>query len=161
MVEWRDIPSLPGYQASSDGEIRGPDGVIRKLQRQSRGYPLLVVSYMAHRLVCEAFHGPPCNGGLALHGPDHSRDNIRPDNLRWGSQQDNSDDMIEAGRAVFLKGEDHGRAILTWEHVRRVRELYDAGGMAKALWREFGQPLGIHYQAYYKMLTRKTWKDEL
>lgn len=157
-VEWRDIPSLPGYQASSEGEIRGPDKVVRKLQKHKKDYPLLVVSYAAHRLVCEAFHGPPINGGLALHGPDHDKSNIKPDNLRWGSYQDNTDDCIASGRAVFLKGEEHGRAILTQALVDTARERWNTGEMIKPLWRELGEPLGIKYQAFFKAVKGTTWR---
>ncbi len=160
-IEWRDIPSLPGYQASSEGEIRGPDKVIRKLQKHSKGYQFLVISYAAHRLVCEAFHGPPFEGAQALHGPDNTKTNIKPNNLRWGTPQDNVDDWKRDHLRVSPKGEDHGRAKLTWEVVRKTRMIFDNNPTKSAysLWQEVGQPLGIEYQAFYKMLTRKTWKE--
>lgn len=160
MEEWRDIPSLPGYQASSEGRIKGPGGKIRKLQTHPRsGYSVFLVSFQAHRLVCEAFHGkPPFEGAMALHGPDPSKGNITPGNLRWGTAQENSDDCVAAGRQNSPKGEDHGRAILTWDIVNMSRVEYDKGTLAKDVWRMYGEPIGVGYQGFYKMLRRKTWE---
>ncbi len=157
--EWRDIPSLPGYQASSLGRIKGPGGKIRSLQTHPRSqYKVFLVSFQAHRLVCEAFHGkPPFPGAMALHGPDPTKANIQPDNLRWGTAQENSDDCTLAGRQNPPKGEEHGRSLLTWDIVNESREAYDNGMGAKDVWRLFGEATGAGYQSFYKMLRRKTW----
>lgn len=160
-VIWKPIPRLPGFEASSLGEIKGPDGKIRKVNySHSSGYPFFIISFPVHRLICEAFHGlPPFQGAQVLHGPDHSKKNFKPDNLRWGTSQENSDDCITAGRANPPKGESHGRAVLNLEHVKEARRRYDQGESAKVIWRELAQAFDITYQAYYKMLTRKTWKE--
>lgn len=158
--EWKPIDRLPGYEASSLGRIRGPDGSVRKLQKQAKGYPMLMVSFVAHRLVCEAFHGPPpFPGAQALHGPDHNKNNILPENLRWGTSQENSDDTISSGRANFLKGEDHGRALITWDIVNAARVRNAAGEYVKAIWRDIGEPLGIGYAAFFKAVKGVTWKE--
>ena len=57
---------------------------------------------LGHRLVCEAFHGPPPEGKpLALHRNDMPGDN-RPENLYWGSLSDNQSDIL-------LNGNNYGR----------------------------------------------------
>ena len=50
-----------------------------------------------HRLVCEAFHGPPPEGKpLACH-KDGDTLNNRADNLYWGSPEDNMQDALRHG----------------------------------------------------------------
>lgn len=50
-----------------------------------------------HRLVAEAFHGPAPEGmPYACHGDNNPQNNV-PDNLRWGSPSDNSQDKWRHG----------------------------------------------------------------
>jgi hypothetical protein len=105
---WKDIPSLPGYQASDTGDIRrlayrdslgrAAGGNTVACTPNRRGY-LTVNAYvprrgryqpcLVHRLVCEAFHGPaPFGGAKALHYVNDLTRNT-PDNVRWGSQAQN------------------------------------------------------------------------
>ncbi len=51
-----------------------------------------------HRLVCEAFHGPPKPGQQTRH-LDSDSSNARADNLVWGSQSENEADKITVGRS--------------------------------------------------------------
>lgn len=116
--EWRDIASCPGYQASSLGRIRSLDRQIHRKdgrQRFSRGrvlrfsladrygrlYPFVNVPprgpTKVHLLVLEAFEGPhPADLPFGLHRDDDPLNN-RPANLYWGSQPDNSQDMVANG----------------------------------------------------------------
>jgi hypothetical protein len=42
-----------------------------------------------HRLICEAFHGPPpFEGAVVLHLDENALNN-KADNLRWGTQKEN------------------------------------------------------------------------
>lgn len=46
-------------------------------------------TYKVHRLVCEAFNGPPpFQGAVCMHLDEDYRNN-RPDNLAWGTQKEN------------------------------------------------------------------------
>lgn len=45
-------------------------------------------TYKVHRLVCEAFHGPPPDGADTLH-LDENPANNRPENLKWGTRKEN------------------------------------------------------------------------
>ena len=138
MIEWRPIPSLPGYTASSDGRIKrlaqlGADGrrlkeLILRQSVRADGYRIVSVLLTGerrygvvpvHRLVCEAFHGAaPRPDAMALHFPNGKDDNSAA-NLRWGTAQENTADAIRAG--TFVAGERHHRARLTESDVRQIR----------------------------------------
>jgi hypothetical protein len=104
---WRDVPSVPGILVSSEGRVMSaphrepmPNGG----QRTYGGRPHFGVwnkcdgrfivcvrgqSYKVHRLVAEAFHGPPpFEGAVAMHLDENAANN-RASNLRWGTQQEN------------------------------------------------------------------------
>lgn len=105
--EWRVVPSLPFYLASSDGRIMVVPflgEMPRGGTRQYGGLPQFGIwdketarfvtalrgkNYKVHRLVCEAFHGaPPFEGAVVMHIDENSANN-RPDNLKWGTQKEN------------------------------------------------------------------------
>lgn len=104
---WRLIPSLPGYVASSLGNVMRLPYVApmpRGGERAYGGEPwpgvwsptderfIIVVdgrTYKIARLVCEAFHGPaPAEKPICMHLDENSRNN-RADNLSWGTQREN------------------------------------------------------------------------
>ena len=138
MTEWRPIPSLPGYQASDEGEIRrlpyrdslgrAAGGLTLARTPNARGY-LTVNPFvparnryqpcLVHRLVCEAFHGPPpFAGAKALHWVNDLARNT-PDNVRWGSQAQNMWDKQVDGTQT--RGETHGPSRLNDAAVRIIR----------------------------------------
>lgn len=103
---WRDIPSLPEYEASNHGRVRRrpherpmPKGGVRTYggkpwfgawePRRAR-YIIQYRrrTYRVAALVCEAFHGPRPAGQVAMHINENSRIN-RPENLAWGTQKEN------------------------------------------------------------------------
>lgn len=104
---WRNIPSLPGVLASSEGRImmipyRGP--MPRGGERPYGGTPTFGVwnkadarfivtldghTYKVARLVAEAFHGhPPFRGAVVMHLDENAANN-RASNLCWGTQKEN------------------------------------------------------------------------
>jgi hypothetical protein len=59
------------------------------------------VTYKIHRLVAEAFHGPPpFDGAIAMHN-DENAANDRANNVRWGTQKKN---MSAPGYVEYCKG---------------------------------------------------------
>lgn len=110
---WKDVPSLPGVMASSDGEILFPPkhaplhqggfrrylpkptkGLERRAARDA-GHVYLGIHHRdfgnikIHRAVCEAFHGPaPFEGAVVIHLDENALNN-RPENLKWGTQKEN------------------------------------------------------------------------
>jgi hypothetical protein len=104
---WRDVPSVPGILASSEGRImyaphREP--MPYGGERSYGGQPTFGVwnktdarfiavirgtTYKISRLVAEAFLGPPAFDGAVVMHIDENAANNRPSNLRWGTQKEN------------------------------------------------------------------------
>ena len=124
--EWRPVRGFPGYEVSSLGRVRDLYG-LRKTSPDKDGYPRLHLrkdkkQYYrgVHRLVCEAFHGPPpFQGAQALHR-DGNKSNTSPDNLYWGTHKQNMLDMVKSG--THCRGERHPDAQLTAEQVSCIRK---------------------------------------
>lgn len=106
----REIPGIPGYLATSNGEIlsvesnwRGYGKRILRSHPNKDGYlrvRILIngrrIKKTVHGLVCSAFHGPN-PGGLQVRHKDGSRTNNRPENLCWGTAKENAQDRIAHG----------------------------------------------------------------
>ena len=106
--EWVPVSGYePYYEVSSDGRVRSiRRGRLLKPFTNKLGYQFVDLKApipgrkmaRVHRLVCEAFHGPAPEGKPnVLHG-DGDPANNRRENLRWGSQKDNSADTLRHGR---------------------------------------------------------------
>jgi hypothetical protein len=97
--EWRSIPSLPDYQASSDGLLRHRlhgaytatgghrryGGQEHRGQWDGRRYVLRYKgrTYRVARLICEAWHGPAPAPHARARLVDGNPRNLRPSNLVW------------------------------------------------------------------------------
>lgn len=152
--EWRTLRWLPGYEVSEDGDLRH---TFRKATRPAgyvlkgcycQGYRVYKLRngdgkriFKAHRLVCEAFHGPAPEGKPEVAHCDGNRANNHYTNLRWASRQENDRDRVDHG--TDPTGERNPRAILTWELVREIRSRFDGSrGQIAALAAEYGLSKG-------------------
>jgi len=103
--QWRPSPSLPEYEVSSWGRVRRvpykapmPGGGVRTYGgiphygQDANGRMIFTFrqkTYKVHRLICEAFNGPPPPGkNVCMHLDEDYRNN-RPENLKWGTQKEN------------------------------------------------------------------------
>jgi hypothetical protein len=146
-MDRRPIPDYPGYEIDRDGNFwsewdkrweKGSagckayrSGVWRRVNPSPHksGYIRVNLRHKsgkmkrgikAHILVCTAWHGPkPAKEFEVLHG-DSDRQNNRPDNLRWGTKEENGIDKAEAGSC---KGELNGSAKRTQEEIVRIKCL--------------------------------------
>lgn len=82
---------------------------------------LLRGSTLVHRLVAETFLPAPADGQDMVRHLDGNPSNNCADNLAWGMQQQNMEDMIRHGRSQ--KGERSAQAKLTANRVRIIRDL--------------------------------------
>lgn len=149
--KWRPIPSLPGYEASSEGRIRNGARILNGTVDRY-GYRYFNIKggkkVKAHRLVCEAFHGPPAAEQCAH--ADGDKLNNRPGNLRWASRSDNAQDSIRHG--TFRrplnpmppnrttppgKGKRYG-AKLSLEQIAEIRRRCEAGEFQYLVAEAFG-----------------------
>jgi hypothetical protein len=104
---WKEIPSMPTHMASSYGRIKvvpykakmpyggyrqyGNTAVFGVFDKKYKRFQIIYKNktYKVHRLVCEAFHGPPPpNKNICMHLDENSKNN-KPKNLAWGTQKEN------------------------------------------------------------------------
>lgn len=112
---------------------------------------------LVHRLIAEHYHGPAPDGRpCALH-ICHNPACINPAHLYWGTQADNMNDKMAAGRHGGNGdpvGERNGNAKLTDLRVRLARRLGERGAPIAPLARW----LGVSRQALSDAVRRKTWR---
>ncbi|RLC89135.1 MAG: hypothetical protein DRJ03_00855 [Chloroflexi bacterium] len=150
MIEtWRDIVGHEGlYRILSEGRVmsryRRPEarGYIRKTYLDGEGYPQMrlvkngvTAYYRVHYLVLLSFCGPRPKGHQCLHR-DGDRQNVRFNNLRWGTQRENAADAIRHGTQV--RGETNGRSKLTESQVITIKKLLATGHSLRSLGKRFG-----------------------
>lgn len=105
--EPREIPGFPGYTATPDGLVVNPGGRTLRGTVHHHGHLRVELGSKArgdrkrvfvHRLVASAFHGPsPFPGAIVRHLNGRPQDN-RPENLQWGTQAENVQDMLRHQR---------------------------------------------------------------
>ena len=128
----KSIPESPNedYMAGSDGQVYSRTrykGFGKKeyvdwypLQGHftKKGYQTISMSHNnvkvtknVHRLICSAFHGEPDPKSLQVRHLDGKPENNKPDNLMWGTQEENWQDRKVHGHGI--SGENHPLAKLT------------------------------------------------
>jgi hypothetical protein len=174
--QWRPIPGWEGiYEVSSFGRVKslartklgrfnksGERSIlpvretVRKLWTKDDGYikvglcrDSVVRPHVVHRLVCLAFHGPPPFEGAEVAHFDGSRDNNRPDNLRWATKSENYADRWRHGTETA--GVGNGNAILTDEAVVHIRKSKMSVNALAALY-------GVDKGAISAARLGKSWK---
>lgn len=127
--ELRDIPGYPGYRVTCDGRVWGKSA-WRKLQVDDSGGHLWFSTsingrkknLMVHQAVLFAWIGARPEGMQACHD-DGDPTNNSVANLRWDTAAANMADRIRHG--TIVRGESHGNAKLTEDHVREIRDLVE------------------------------------
>lgn len=123
-VEFREIPSLPGYFISNRGHVISAKRKRLKfatLQTSLDGYLRLGLhrkNFSIARLLLTAFSRSPISGEQARHKNGVRHDN-RTENLEWGTAKDNADDRTRHGTQPI--GMKHPNRKLNEESVRLIR----------------------------------------
>lgn len=128
MEMWRDAVGFEGYyEVSNFGNVRRV-GKVNNLAKplNKEGYVQYCLSVnnkrknvVGHQLVAQAWLGPaPSPKHIPLHG-NGIRDDNDMSNLRWGTNQENSDDMVRHGTQA--KGITCARSKLTEQDVLAIR----------------------------------------
>lgn len=142
-AEYRDIPDVPNYRAGSDGSIwsrlwrvgesRSATPTWRQLTPTPGHKGRLRVSITVngkttpkyvHRLVALAFYGP-LPDGLQTRHLDGNHLNNTPENLKYGTREENEDDKWKHG--THSRGEQHSLSRLTVSQVLEIRAMYTTG----------------------------------
>jgi hypothetical protein len=131
-VVLKAIPVSPNddYMAGSDGHVYSRTkyaGFGRKDRvdwyplvghKTAKGYHSISmchenakVTKNVHRLICMAFHGMPATESMQVRHLDGNPENNKPENLCWGTQEENWQDRESHGRGN--KGERHPASKLT------------------------------------------------
>ncbi|WP_282847186.1 HNH endonuclease [Microbacterium oxydans] len=100
-MEWRPVLDAESvYEVSEYGQVRRVNGALLPFSVNRGGYILYSIKrrgtqrkVFSHRLVLEAFVGPPFEGALGLHYDDVPTNN-HISNLRWGTPADNAADYV-------------------------------------------------------------------
>ncbi len=128
--------------------VRLPNGYGRFLFRRHQ--------ILAHRFALSQALGRPIVNGMCVLHSCNNPPCCNPTHLREGTDADNTADMVAMGRQAQQSGEQNPNAKLSWPDVRRIRELYTAGGHThKKLGREFG----VSRRMITLIVNHKRWKE--
>lgn len=168
-TEWRNIPSFPDYQASTEGTIRRvtPRANGHRLEPSLNGYVMKGTGYFTititfpggkrrnvcvHKLICLAFHGPkPTPQHEVAHG-DGTRTNNRPDNLRWATHSENMQDRVRHGRDRC--GADNHAAKLADDNIDLIFYLAERGFGQ----RQIASLFQVSQRTIWRVLNGKSWR---
>jgi hypothetical protein len=111
----------------------------------------------AHRAAYEMATGELIpDGKCVLHKCDNRKCVKAYLHLSLGTHQDNMDDKENKGRGNQASGENHGKAKLTWEIVKEIRNLYATGKYTLA---QLSKMFNTIQQNIGSILNNKTWYD--
>ena len=130
--EWRVINGWP-YEVSNQGRVRplkwsrsNPNRRPLKPDVDKYGYHVYTLMHnkvkirlKLHRIICEAWNGPPPYPEAQARHLDDNKNNNDPSNIAWGTGRDNAQDAYRNGSRKF--GDEHHRAIYTEELIHRLR----------------------------------------
>lgn len=155
---WLPCPGFEGhYEVSTQGRVRRISRLARPRQTEPRarespqllrgtelssGYTEYTLSLrgqahkrLAHRLVAEAFLGPPPDGHEVQH-KNGRKDDDRVSNLGWVTRSEAVRHRVQV-RGVG-RGALHGRAKLSEADVRAIRARFDAGESQRGIAADYG-----------------------
>jgi hypothetical protein len=147
----RKHPTIPNLYVTDEGRVFQELGVTPGYM----GYHM--VSFKArqgirrHVIVAETFHGPKPAGACVRHLNGIPGDD-RPENLAWGTQADNMQDMVKHGRSTV--GKSNPMAKLGPGEVMEIRNRWAAGESPTALAREYG----VTQSGVQDIIRGRTWQ---
>ncbi len=159
-VEYRHAFLMNGFCVGSDGSVwkyRGNSWRKRRAWLNTKGYPTAKAfgrKFVIHIVMLESFIGPrPTRMHVSRHLNDVKSDN-RIENLLWGTQADNAEDMRRNGHGVDNRGESNGRSKLTESDVMEIRKLRENGDSISAIAARFN----IANSTVSGITNRKIWR---
>lgn len=80
----------------------------------------------AHRFVYRLAYGQIPKGKIICHHCDNPSC-VNPEHIYLGTYKTNAQDMARRGRMKKQNGTDNHAAVLNWEKVRKIREMWQSG----------------------------------
>ncbi len=162
----KTIQNFPGYYVTKEGNVYSDrQRIVKKLLKLKLvtnldGY-LIVSLYRdkrrfqgkVHRLVAEAFLDNRPEGKCLVRHLDGNPTNNNVSNLRWGTPQENSVDMVKHHRS--LKGKKNHAAKLTSEQVLMIRQTIKTGNITQ---QAIADNFGITKGHVNNIVKRRVWK---
>ena len=119
------------------------------------GYPKIKYNYKSwrgNRLVYVLYNGGITDSLIVRH-TCHNKNCLNINHLILGNNQDNSDDMTNAGRQA--KGEHSGQSVLTELQIIDIRIKYDAGSYSQL---ELANEYNVSRSVIGYVVRREYWK---
>jgi hypothetical protein len=130
------------------------DCLIWPFRRTDRGYPVLGSNLRAHRVMCIVAHGEGRPDQEVLHSCGNGHLGcVNPKHLRWGTHQENMDDMKAHGTARRELGK-HKNVKLTEDAVRAIRSAPRGYGQTKRVAEQYG----ISVQNVGSIRSGRSWR---
>ena len=165
--EWRTIARAPDYEVSNFGRIRRRTaghvtfaGRILKSRKQKTGYLLIGLSpvpgqrsfFLVHRLVAEAFLGPPPTRVHETAHWNNQRDDNHASNLRWATRTENFADKARHGTKML--GQRNPASKLTDIDIHQIRREKKESKISND---RLAARYGVSKVAIRCIVNRKTW----
>lgn len=155
--EW--APIVDGYYATTEGQIYSiKSGKLISMRETKRGYLEVALSvngiantYLAHRIICAAFHGPQPSS-VSVNHKNYVKTDNRPENLEWMDTKENHRRAVLDGR--IRSGCNHYASKLSAEDIKTIRELVTAGKSQAYI----GRVVGVHQAVISRVVNGKTYK---
>lgn len=132
----RAVPGYPGYYATVEGDIlkkRGNSFFKLTPTKVHNGYYTVKIKHRVkvHRLVALAFLPNPHNYPIVCH-KDNVPTNNRVNNLYWGTQSQNMQQMVRDGRQRKSKIVNYKYQVLTlYSQGFSIPEIVESVGISK------------------------------
>ena len=172
---WRLVTKYPAYDVSDFGRVRRrdakgrwPAGHVLSPGRAKSGHLYVILTGLdgrprkqfVHRLVAQAFVGPPpFEGALVLHHDDCATHN-RPNNLYWGDHRQNVRDAklnrklpAEVSQRGAQPGAGNASAVLSEADVHQIRRHLEIGLCGACVARLYG----VRKETIYSIAKGRTW----
>jgi hypothetical protein len=160
---------MPGFEVefsvSSRGRVRRDvkargTYVGRQLKPYLLGRGYLAVrtsrnslTLLVHRLVCEAFHGPPPTDEHATNHKNGRKTDNDESNLEWMTYGENMRHAVATGLHRASRGEANGNVTLTETDVRALRLRVAEGHSQIAV----AEVFGVSRVQVWRVVNRKSW----